>query len=268
MKKLSKNRLLDIVINLLVLLLLAKLIAVVAMWVLPKSSVEYDNATFKQLPYVRMDFSNLISGEKETHVRTRAKTSDAISINNMILLGLYGNEDSGFAIVAMKSAPKKTEIIGIGEVYKGYRLSKIFLNYVIFTKNSKEYILRLQESSAIKTAPKSTQSSAEVDTFKSIARSDINYYTKNPGQIWRDISIQELKVGGKIEGFKVIKIQKNSKFAQLGLQRGDIIIEANGRALHSYKDVLEVYENIDKLDALALKVKRGNQEKEIIYEIH
>jgi type II secretory pathway component PulC len=66
----------------------------------------------------------------------------------------------------------------------------------------------------------------------------------------------------------VTKIKQGSKFSELGLKVGDIILKANGLELKSYKDAIKIYQNIDKLDTIVLLVKRGKQEKEIIYEIN
>jgi general secretion pathway protein C len=268
MKKLSKNRLLEIVIKLLFFALLAKFIALIALWFLPAEGVEQSSANFQKMPYVRANFHNLIEPKKREKKSHNESKSEALNIRNMILIALYGDENSGYVIVAKKTLPTKTTIVAVGESYAGYKLSKIFLNYVIFTKNSKEYILHLQNPTKSIAKRVNIAAEQESEIKEDVSREDLKYYAKNPTEIWRDISINELKRSGKIIGFKVTKIRKNSKFSKLGLQRGDIIIEANAIALNSYKAVMQIYQNIDKIDTLSLKVKRGNTEKEIIYDIH
>jgi general secretion pathway protein C len=259
MKSLSSENFVNIGINLLFLVAFAKLIALFASWFLPQNGVEMKSISFAQIPYVRVDFHNLIRDNSDTRGYKREEKGDAVAIDNMLLVGLYGNETSGFAVVATQADPKKTTIIALGEQYKGYTLYKIFLNYVIFRKNATKYILQLQK---IKTA------NTKESFIHTVKRKDINFYIKNPTKIWRDIAIVELKRDGKIDGFRVRKIRKNSKFAQFGLRSGDVIVEANGKRLCSYKDVMQLYENIDNIDTVALKVQRGNQEKEIVYEIY
>jgi general secretion pathway protein C len=267
MKKLSNNLLLNVFIKLLFLMLFAKLISVGVLWFLPLTSHPVAKSEVGNLPYRYYDFHNLIVGEtaKKSEPQT-AKNREGIK--SMILIGLYGNSKHGYAIVAMKNSPNNTEIISIGERYQGYKLKKIALNFVVFVKNNKEYILRLNETLSAKEIQKSVTAVESEDVTLSVSRSDINAYVKNPTQIWREISIQELKKNGKIVGFKVTKVQKNSKIARLGLQRGDIIIKANGVALTSYNEVIKIYQNLNKLDNISLLVKRGDEEKEIIYEIH
>ena len=270
MKNLSNNNFLNILIVLLFLTVLAKFISVILLWFLPSKSEEFVYKSVKSMPYRSVNFKHLIKSSSHQKVQSIApKKQD--SIKNMILHGLYGNSEYGYAIVATKSNPKITEIISIGEKYKGYTLQRIALTYVVFTKNNKEYILELDESSSTKNEKIPTISIPQlqdIDTMHTVSRNEINYYVKNPSQIWKDISIQEIKQGKKIVGFKVTRVKKHSKMATLGLQRGDIIIKANGQALTSYRAAVKIYQNLNKLDEISLLIKRGNQEKELIYEIN
>jgi general secretion pathway protein C len=267
MKKLSNNRLLNVFINLLFLVVFAKIFAVVLLWFLPLTPQTLKESEAKTIPYRYFDFRNLIAGSIPKKPKAQ-KPKNREDIKGMILIGLYGNSKYGYAIVAMKKSPNNTQIISIGESYHGYRLQKIALNFVVFVKNNKEYILRLNDSVSAQKIQKSVAPAETRNAMLSVSRSDIKSYAKNPAQIWRDISIKELKKNGKIVGFKVTKIRKNSKMARLGLKRGDIIIKANGMALTSYNEAIKLYQNLDKLDAVSLIVKRGEDEKEIIYEIH
>ncbi|NPA60092.1 MAG: PDZ domain-containing protein, partial [Epsilonproteobacteria bacterium] len=189
---------------------------------------------------------------------------------SMILKGLYGSKTKGFVIVAMKSSPKNTSLISIGESYQGYTLKAIFLDNAKFTKGKTDFILSLEKvKNSSNLISKLNQSqTTEMEKSSVVSRNDIAYYAKNPNQIWRDISIKEIRNGKKIGGFKVTKINPNSRFAKLGLKRGDVIIKANNIRLQSYRDALEIYKNIDKLDAVQIVVKRGNQEVELVYEIN
>ncbi|MEN4053657.1 MULTISPECIES: PDZ domain-containing protein [Sulfurimonas] len=268
MKKLSNNSVVKILLTLGLLVVLAKAIALIALWMLPASAVRMDNEGVSSHPYYHINFNKLI-GATRKQVTQEIASKQALSMDNFILHGLYGNEKEGYIIISTKKEPKKTDIIGIGEKYKGFRLEKIFLNYVVFTKNDKQYILHLRAKFAKKTkrVPQPTISQGQERVYE-VKRSDIGYYSKNVAQIWRDISIKEIGKNGSFEGFKVAKIRPHSKIATLGLQSGDIITEVNGKKLKSYKDVLQIYQNINKLDAISLQIKRGNTQKEIYYEIH
>jgi len=277
MIKLSNSSLMKILFKLLILLLIAKSITLGLWWYLPSDGVDVKVKNNYQPKYQRVYFSNMIvnkSIKKETPTQEIEETISTnefsgINITNMLLKGLYGTSSKAFVIVAMKATPKKTEILSIDDVFKGYRLKSITSKSAVFEKNSKNYILTLDKSirandPKIMSQPVKTTSKDKLG----VSRKDIAYFAKNPKQIWRDISIKEIKDGKKILGFKVTKIKRRSKFADLGLKKGDLIIKANNVKLESYKDALALYKNIDKLDAIQIVVMRDNQEVELVYDLN
>ena len=267
MSKVS-NSYLNVLIKLLILLAVAKAIALALWWYLPDEGVEIkENPNFNP-PYQRVDFRNMLSkssgisrGQNRSVVQ-----NNSVGITSMILKGLYGNKKKGFIIVALKSNPKKTSIVAVGESYSGYRLKSILSNGVLFTKAGKEFILKIK---SVKTNAHASITAARVDApTHSVSRKDIKFYEKHPDQIWKDISIMEVRNGKRINGFKVLRVRKNSKMDKLGLKRGDVIIRANNVELNSYKSAFDLYKNINKIDTLQLVVRRNNEEKELVYEIH
>jgi len=267
----------SVVIKLLLLVLVAKIIGVVLYFILPDKGVDIIQKKRYLPEYQRVDFKGLL--QEDAKRKNSAKKDDiksngsGISITNMILKGFYGNSKKGFAIVALKSAPKKTSIVAIGEKFNGYTLKEIFPTKVYFQKGSKEYVLELEKlklgkKNYIKKVKKERTSTIVSEEPHGVSREDIASYAKNPKQIWKDISIVPLKKHNKIDGFKVTKIKKGSKMAELGLQRGDIIIKANNIRLKSYKDALDLYSKIDTIDTMQIVVLRNNEEVELVYEIN
>ncbi|WP_207561983.1 type II secretion system protein N [Sulfurimonas aquatica] len=272
MQKLSNSKLLSIFTTLLTLLLIAKLISLVLWWFLPSEGVELNAANSYQAKYQRVDFKNMLIPAK---VVEQAKSKESVtssisttSINSLILKGLYGKGDNGFAIVAKKSAAKKTTIVAVGEGYEGYKLKEILIDRVLFSKLGKEYVLMLNEEAAKNTKSSIKRVEEPDDSTRPVSKQDINYYSKHPDQIWKDIAISPVQKSGKIDGFIVNRIKAGSKMAELGLMKGDVIIKANNIVLKSYKDALELYKKIDKIDVIELVVRRNNQEKELVYEIN
>jgi len=290
MKKISSSTLLNIFTKLLILVLVAKAIGLSLWFYLPSDGQELKINSSYQPKYQRVDFKNMIEKTQKKVVQKEIKKEPVkvgISITNMILKGLYGVDEKGFAIVALKSKPKKTTIVEVGEIFEGYKLRYINSDGIVFTKDEKDYILNLvvmKNKSSITKVRKVRNSpnvqrmldrqkakkahNEDSDEPRGVSRSDIAYFAKNPKQIWREISIKEVKKNGKIMGFKIRKIAKRSKFAELGLQRGDIIIRANNIKLTSYRDAIKLYREIDKIDTMEIVVLRNNQEKELIYEIN
>jgi len=282
MIKLSNSYLIKMVSRVLVLLVIAKGVSLVVWWYLPSDGIEMKVKNNYQPKYQRVYFNNMIEKEKVVkEVKKVVDTSNSISITNMLLKGLYGTSTKGFVIVALKLKPKETELIGIGEGFKGYTLKSINLDSAIFEKDSKDYVLKLETpktkkgsksvSSVTPVKKSSSNASVNVGTKENpvgVSRKDIAHFAKNPKQIWREISIKEVKKGKKIIGFKVRNIKKGSKFAVLGLQKGDLITKANNVRLESYRDAIDIYKNIDKLDTIQIVVMRDNQEVELVYDIN
>ncbi len=271
MTKLSNSSLLKIFTKLLILLAVAKAISLALWWYLPSDGVELSVKKNYQPKYQRVDFKNMLENKvvvAEVSKVEKTDTSNSISITNMILKGLYGNKTQGYAILSLKSNARKTTIIEIGEKFYGYTLKEVLIDSAIFTKGSKEYVLSLEKTKKSKSSITKVAKTIDSGESKSVSRSDISYYSKNPKEIWKDISITEIKEHGKIKGFKVVKIRKNSKFAALGLKRGDVIIRANNIELKSYRDALNIYKNISKIDTMQIVVMRNNQETELVYEIN
>ncbi|WP_297442928.1 hypothetical protein [Sulfurimonas sp.] len=273
MSKISNSSLIGILIRLLILLAVAKAIALALWWFLPAEGVNLKEDTNFKPEYQRVDFKNMLEPNTASNAvntkKSQTNTEVGINITNMVLKGLYGNKSKGFVIVALKSNPKKTSIVSVGEVYSGYKLKSILSNSVIFTKAGEEFVLKMPIAKTnLSSGVSSVVSPVASGKPYVVTRRDIKYYEKNPNEIWKDIAIAEVKNGAKIEGFKVLRVRTNSKMDKLGLKRGDVIIRANNVELTSYKKAFDLYTKIDKIKTLQLVVMRNNEEKELIYEVH
>ena len=165
---------------------------------------------------------------------------------------------------------KDVLFLDIGQSFKGYTLHKVFPKKAIFTRDGKQYELTLADDTDKKAADatRNTAKAVEtVQTLKNIPRDEIKTYQKDMSKIWSNIGLKEHKSGGKTDGFLVTFVKNGSVFEQLGLQKGDILTEANGIKIASYKDALNLYKKIDTIKVFKLTILRNNEEKELEYEI-
>ncbi|MCX6051583.1 MAG: PDZ domain-containing protein [Campylobacterales bacterium] len=270
MIKISHSKLLAIFTKLLILLAMAKALALGLWWYLPNDGVELNVKQNYQPKYQKVDFSNMISkaqGKDKNGVLGGTNSTENISITNMVLKGLYKTDTFGYVIVAMKSTPKETTIVAMQEEYQGYTLKSIEFTNAIFQRQGKDFILSLENMDKSSINVVKNQSNEQEPSSSNVSRADIAFFAKDPAQIWKDISIVEVKDADKIVGFKVTKINPKSKFISLGLKENDLIIKLNNVTIESYKDAIEIYNNIDKIDTIQIVVIRENQEKELVYEI-
>ncbi len=275
MQNLSNTKLLAVLVKLFVLLLIAKLIALLLWWYLPSDGVELNAKHSYQAKYQRVDFKNMLIKAKVVQATKKESSlaGDAFSIDSLMLKGLYGSKSYGFAIVAKKSSPRNVTIVSVGENYAGYKLKEIAAQKVFFTKDGKDYTLAF---------PKSTQKNSTQPLIithnrhynpsdegeRVVTREDIKYYARNPSRIWKDIAINPVRRNKRIFGFKISRIKRGSKMATLGLKKGDIMIRANNIELNSFNNAMNLYKKINSIKTIAIVVLRNNEEKEIIYDIN
>lgn len=268
MIKLSNSKYLKVFFRLLLLLLIAKGVSLSLLFLLPSDSKELNLENNYQPKYQRVDFKNMLFDAKVTK-NTQTTSKNAPSIKNMLLRGLYGIKNSGFIIVSLKSSPDNTTIVEVGEDYSGYTLVNIANRNATFEKNSKEYILWLDiESEKVSKLIYPIDEKDEITSQKTVTREDISFYSKNPQEIWKQISIIDVMENNKLKGFKIIRIDPKSKMATLGLKKNDLIVKANNVVLKSYRDALDIYSKIDTIDLIQIVIIRNGIEKEIVYEIN
>lgn len=269
MNPVFKKWLLTLLTRLLFIVIIANAIALALLWFLPGEGVDYTKVRSIQPTYHRYRIAVMLEQGKAGARGDRGliSTSPAKKISSLLLTGLYGSKKSGFVVIAMKSSPKKTEVIATGESFGGYTLVGVNADNAVFDRDGRSYTVYMENAGKLPAFSPSEDTSAEESAAR-ISRNDVLGYAKNIERIWQDISIVEVRENDRITGFKVTRIKPDTPLANLGLKRGDIIIKANNKQLKSYADALGIYKEIDTLRALELTVLRNNQEKEIVYEIY
>jgi general secretion pathway protein C len=271
--KFDSKKLIAYILKIAVVVLIAKILAFVIELYTPAVGVDFSkDYNYKPKPiYINV---SKVFGINKIKISTNKNqtTKPSYSMDEFILKGLYGNDKKGFIIIAKKSSKNKTKIISINQEYEGYKLVSIKINYVIFEKNNKQYKLKLNESKKDfgKNVTVSKPSNKQIveDESIEVTQEQIKDYIAHPERIWRNIKIADYMQNGKLKGFKVKWIKKGTFLDKLGLKKGDIIIKANNIPLTSYKVVMDMYARWEELNAIALTIKRGNEEKELFYEIN
>lgn len=242
---------------------------------LPKDGINFDKQYSNNIEYRKYNLENSFEGKKIPK-KIEKKELKYNLLKKIQLKAIYSTQGfNGWVIIEDKS--KKTHILSVGESFKNYMLKKVYVNYVLFSKNNKEYKLSLKDDkkvSYIIDKKSSNINSIEneqiivMDDKVTIKRAYLNKYIKNYENIWNDIAIKEIKnKNGKIDGFKINKISKNSVFLKLGLKKGDILKEINNIKLSSYNEAFGIYKKINKLKNLNIKILRNSKEMELNYEI-
>ena len=210
---------------------------------------------------------------KQTKPRTVSKIKD------ITLLAIYDDERMSVVTVAYK---KKTKVLSSGERINGFRLQSAGADYALFEKNGKTYTLPLLKksnaSNYVDKTPhqrkkprlkeKPTGEVVDAGDHKIVDKSLITHYAQNTDAIYKNIGIKETKQSGDKQAFSVSYIKKNSPFAQLGLEKGDVIKSVNGQAIDSYNAAFALYKEIGTVENVTLVIQRGKEEMELEYEVN
>jgi general secretion pathway protein C len=79
--------------------------------------------------------------------------------------------------------------------------------------------------------------------------------------------MQPRLVDGKTDGFLVQRIYPQSILAQMGLQRGDVVIDVNNIRLDSPEKALQIFQQLREARRVTVSVERNGQPQSFVYEI-
>jgi general secretion pathway protein C len=271
------SSILKYLVSILIVVCLAFLLNFILYIFLPKQNIQ---DIFKQridLDYDIYNIKKLYNNDKIIkQQKAQEEPQNYSTLKNIKLKAIYATKDTkGWTVLTNKN--NITHILHTNEKFKKYTLMKVFANYVIFSKDKKEYVVQLQKKSKIihikdevisNYNTKYDENIIALDDKLSIKRAYLNSYINNSDKIWKSISVKENKNSlNQIDGFKVTRIKKNSVFNSLGLKKGDIIKTVNNIKLKSYNDAFKIYKKINNIKDLNMKIIRDNENMELNYEI-
>lgn len=266
------NTLFQKFLPLIYVILFAFLLNSLIFFYLPKSSVDFVKNDSLFLDYKKYGFYSTIKNiEKKVEDKNPKQTIQTLAKYNLKAIYLVSN-DVGWITIEEKSE-ENSFILAQSEQIDGYTLFKFYKSYVLFIKDNIEFKLEIkEEDNDILTSIEPQNNQKQEIVIKSngaiISRDYLNSYTSNIDKVWKDITIDEIKNGNKIEGFKISKITKNSVFEKIGLKDGDTIKSINNNTLSSYADAMKIYNNVKDATYFNIEVLRKNEVVELNYEIN
>lgn len=264
MKRLIDSGLIGKMIRWFIVILLIKAVMIGLLFFLPFKGIDV-SASPEESMYQKYAIASAMKLTKKQEAAP-VNAAPVYKISNWKLVGLFDDKTNGFAAVEDQG---NVIVLSRGEEHKGYTLTEIYAIKAIFTKEGKRYELNFQEDATPVNAITAAEPSiVALDKAVFVKRNEIKHYAKNFDAIWQNIKIKEVIENKRLKGFDVTWVQKGSVFAKLGLQKGDRIIGANGKIFKSVSQVFKLYNNLDDIDSMKLKVLRDNQEKELEYEIY
>ncbi len=253
------------------IILIAYIIGTVIFVFLPKSGVDFIRKDNESLAYKKYDGFYLRDIKQE---KNKQKDIDRKSLSDYLLKGIYSTSSNSGWIIVQDNNKNKSYILSQYEKLDDYVLSKLFKNFVIFEKAGKEFTLEMKKNNEKNVGFKMTadvggiEENVVVDSSGvKVKRSYLNTYVQDIDKVWNNIAISEIRKNGKIDGFKVLRVNQDSVFKKLGLKKGDVIKSVNNSVLSSYSDAFRVYNNINNIKYLNIEILRNNEVMELNYEI-
>ena len=240
---------------------------------LPKSGIDFTEDSSSSLVYERYNgFYSKVSAINTPKIDKKIERKSIETLSKYQLKAVYSTtSNGGWAIIEEKSSNKST-ILEQFQKFNGYTLTKLFRNFVIFEKDLKEFKIELPNEKEInyevekQTVLGNENIIVNEDSVR-IKRNYLNAYVNDIEKVWKNIAIEDIRKNGKIEGFKIEKVNTNSIFGKLGLVQNDVIKTINGKKITSYSDAFKIYNEINKLEYLTIEVLRNNEIVELNYEI-
>ena len=299
----SKKRTLSFVVPLLAGLFVSKALWVgVDYKFLPKEGVDKEYKSEIKPLYYRYSLASKKEAPKPI-IRKKPKVKKVVKkpkpkpkpkplkIKKFKLKGIiYENPKKGIATVEYLG---KSFVLERGEDLEGFKLVRFEPKAVLFKKDGKTYKVELfskekakkskrstprphTNKRASKPAPAKKKEQAQAGVQKDIqqdgdvtviSKNLFNKYKKDIGAIRKNIGVMPYTENNKLKGFKVRYIKKGSDFDRVGIKTGDIITAINGEELTDLSVPMRFFNNIDTITNATITIKRGNEEKELEYEV-
>ncbi len=240
---------------------------------LPKSGIDFKENLSSSFSYKSYNgFYSKVTAISTPKIHKKIVEKRIETLSKYQLKAVYSTtSNGGWAIIEEKSS-KNSTILEQYQKFDDYTLTKLFKDFVIFEKDLKEFKIELPHEKKInyEIEKQTTLGSENIivneDSVR-IKRDYLNSYVNDIEKVWKDIAIDDINKNGKIEGFKISKVNKNSVFGKLGLVQNDVIKSINGKRITSYSDAFEIYNEINKLEYLSIEVLRNNEIVELNYEV-
>jgi len=216
---------------------------------------------------------------QEKEPEKNAATAKPAARADLKLLGTVSAEEGSLAMI---EANRSIDLYRLGdEVPGGGKIGEITRNMVtIQNRDGSEEILSLYEtgeagSPAPAPTPPSSSAAEENGQIKPIGE---NQWTidrqvaenarNNIGELLKSARMEPNVVNGNTEGFVVRMIQPGSLLANLGIRKGDVIMEVNGVDLESPEKALQIFQQLREAKHISIGLQRDGAPMNFDYEIN
>jgi general secretion pathway protein C len=194
-----------------------------------------------------------------------ANTPEAIveEAKNFTLIGtLEGDPSFARAVVRIIEANSQPQEFGIGQKIGNALLIAIGREKIWVKQNNVKFAIKVGEDTnqAAAASASNVAPSASGTITKILSRQEVNEkILGNPGAMYQGASFGPNLVDGKIQGYKIHRVNETHIFYTLGARSGDVITAVNGYPLSDTEQMLELWKNIKTMPRIQVNLIRNNQ---------
>ncbi len=155
------------------------------------------------------------------------------------------------------SAQGRTEYVRIGETLEGWVLMEARSDMLVWERGKqRREISLLRDSPALGMKVKPSSGGSPSKRKVSMSKSEIAPVLSDPNAFLQQALFKPYREGGKVRGFRIDNIKKNSLLAKLGLQNKDVLMRINGETIDGPAAMMTAYSGFGKAQAVSLDVRR------------
>ena len=177
--------------------------------------------------------------------------------------------DSSFGFAVLEERGKNKQILcRLGNMVGSARLVKITRNAVVLRTAERDITLKIKETpeGSLFSRPGAAEMAGQSGV--SLSRREVSEKLGDLKTIMNQALVRPFFVDGAQEGFIISDIKPESLYQKLGLQNGDIIMDANNKRMQSAEDVLQLVNLMQSGGQISLSLKRNGKMEIINYSFH
>ena len=200
----------------------------------------------------------------------------------LLLRGVVASTEDGLGHAIIEYQKKQAVYAVEDELPAGNKvvLAKVMPRQVVLDNNGTYEILRLFEENeldaqmksarpvTIAPAPVNRGAPAMVDkredvTTTELAQSYRERLYQNPQSLAEVVSVNALRDGGELLGYRVSPGKDKQQFAQLGFKAGDLVTSVNGISLDDPANTMRLYQTMRTATEAVFDLQRGDEQVSI-----
>jgi len=224
--------------------------------------INYD-ASISYSPLFSIFSANQLKNQKEDIDIVDSPLLRKYELNGVILL----SKDRSIALIK-KVNERESKLYHKGDKLDNVEIIKIARDKVYLNDNGRtiiipmyyKYLKKISKSNAVTPKKEISSYSGARQVKKILSRSDVeNKVFNKVNQILTQIAVSPYMINGSMEGFRLVRVPRNSIVYELGARSGDIIRRVNGHELTRIDQMYKLWENIKDDSLINVDLERNKQ---------